>query len=62
MTWRKSTFSTTNGGACVEVARTPAAAIAVRDSQDPHGPVLAFTPADWQDFIGQIKSGRPIPA
>ena len=59
MTWRKSTYSTTNGGGCVEVAHPAAAVVAVRDSTDPHGPALAFTPADWQDFLRQIKTGRP---
>lgn len=57
MTWRKSTYSTTNGGACVEVACPAAPAIiAVRDSQDPRGPHLLFTPADWQQFLRHIKA------
>ncbi|WP_436495065.1 DUF397 domain-containing protein [Actinokineospora sp. HUAS TT18] len=37
--WRKSTFS--GGGECVEVARFPGV-IAVRDSKNPAGGVLAF--------------------
>ncbi len=56
MTWRKSTYSTTNGGACVEVACPAPAIVAVRDSQDPHGPHLLFTPADWQQFLRHIKA------
>jgi hypothetical protein len=59
MTWRKSTYSTTNGGGCAEVAHPSVAVVAVRDSTDPHGPALAFTPADWQDFLRQIKTGHP---
>jgi len=35
--WRKSTFSGSNGGNCVEVARTLGA---LRDSKNPSGPVL----------------------
>lgn len=40
--WRKSTHSTSNGGDCVEVAAV-SGVIAVRDSKDPHGPVLLLT-------------------
>lgn len=56
--WRKSSYTGNNGGNCVEVMRTPTAVVAVRDSKDPAGPKLAFTPADWQQFIHQIKRGR----
>jgi hypothetical protein len=62
VTWRKSSHSGSNGGGCVEVARTPEAVVAVRDSKDPDGPRLAFTAADWQAFIRLIKDGRPGPA
>ena len=56
--WRTSSYSGNNGGACVEAAAIPAAVL-IRDSTDPHGPVLAFKPRDWQRFAGQIKSGTP---
>jgi hypothetical protein len=54
-TWRKSSYSGNNGGNCVEAA-TAARKIAIRDSKDPHGPVLAFTPKDWQRFADRIKA------
>ena len=54
-TWRKSTYSGNNGGNCVEVGAADRA-IAVRDSKDPHGPVLAFTAKDWQRFAAQVKA------
>jgi Domain of unknown function (DUF397) len=54
--WRKSFYSGTNGGACVEAARTLPAAIAVRDSKDPAGPKLIFTPADWAAFTTAIRA------
>jgi uncharacterized protein DUF397 len=59
--WRKASYSGTNGGGCVEVARC-LPAVAVRDSKDPDGPRLVFTPADWQAFTDQVKAGEHRPA
>ena len=56
-TWRKSTYSGSNGGDCIEVA-TLADSIAVRDSKDRTGPVLTFSPAGWEGFISGIKTGE----
>ncbi|MCM0678838.1 DUF397 domain-containing protein [Micromonospora phytophila] len=39
------------GGACVEVADNLPGVVAVRDSKDPTGPVLAFTPTSWRTFV-----------
>jgi hypothetical protein len=55
--WRKSSRSGGNGGDCVEVADNLPGIVAVRDSKDPHGPVLTFTPDAWQTFVGEAKSG-----
>ena len=41
--WRKSSRSGDNGGACVEVARNLPRIVAVRDSKNPHGPVLIIS-------------------
>jgi len=49
--WRKSTRSGASGGNCVEVADNLPGAVAVRDSKDPHGPVLVFPPAAWRSFV-----------
>jgi hypothetical protein len=55
MNWRKSSYSSGNGGECIEVA-SPDDAVAVRDTkQDGTGPVLRFTPAAWRRFAGQVK-------
>lgn len=52
--WRKSSRSSGQGGACVEVAAlTPT--IAVRDSKNPDGPALVYTPDEWTTFIATIK-------
>jgi hypothetical protein len=53
--WRKSSYSSANGGACVEVAGDGAGVVAVRDSKNPDGPALVFTPADWSAFIASLK-------
>ncbi|WP_369365632.1 DUF397 domain-containing protein [Streptomyces sp. CG4] len=49
-TWRKSSYSGTSGGECVEVADLPAL-VAVRDSKNPGHGILALTPAAWADFL-----------
>ncbi|MEV4093658.1 DUF397 domain-containing protein [Streptosporangium saharense] len=54
--FRKSTLSG-GGNACVEVATNLPDLIAVRDSKDPSGPALAFTPAQWRSFIGRVNTG-----
>jgi hypothetical protein len=54
--WRKSSYSSGNGGACVEVAADGPGVVAVRDSKDPDGPALIFSPADWSAFIAGLKS------
>ncbi len=53
--WRKSSYSSANGGNCVEVAAGGPGVVAVRDSKDPDGPALIFTPADWSAFIAGLK-------
>jgi hypothetical protein len=55
--WRKSTRSGSTGN-CVEVADNLPGVIAVRDSKDPSGPALIFTPAEWDAFIGGAKDGE----
>ena len=58
--WRKSSRSG-NGSqqnGCVEVARNLPSIVAVRDSKDAHGPVLALAPAGWLGFIADVKAGQ----
>ena len=48
--WRKSSYSGSSGGDCVEVAGlTPH--IAVRDSKNPVGPHVTFSGTAWADFL-----------
>ncbi|MEH0932886.1 DUF397 domain-containing protein [Micromonospora sp. NPDC007208] len=54
--WRTSTRSSGNGN-CVEVA-TVDGQVAVRDSKDRSGPVLAFGAVAWRAFVlgvGEVR-------
>ena len=53
--WRRSSGIDT--GASVEVALLDNG-VAVRDSRKPEGPVLFFTPAEWDAFVGGAKDGE----
>jgi Domain of unknown function (DUF397) len=53
--WRKSSYSGSNGGACVEIG-TAGPAVAVRDSNHPDGPLLAFPASTWKAFTDQVKT------
>ncbi|MFC7547260.1 DUF397 domain-containing protein [Plantactinospora sp. GCM10030261] len=55
--WHKSTRSGPNCDNCVEVAFV-GGAIAVRDSKNPDGPALVFTPGEWDAFVGGAKDGE----
>ena len=56
--WRKSSYSGSTGGNCVEAAPGfVAGVVPVRDSKDPHGPALLFTAAAFASFVSAVKSG-----
>jgi hypothetical protein len=50
--WRKSSYSGSNGGECVEVAANDA--VFVRDTTDRSGPVLTFTADAWRMFVSTV--------
>ncbi len=56
--WRKSGYSGTNGGQCVEVAVNLPGVVAVRDSKDPDGLALVFAPDEWRAFISGARAGE----
>jgi hypothetical protein len=54
--WIKSSRSTGNG-ACVEVKSPAVESVVVRDSKDPQGPVLTFSPEEWTVFVDDVDRG-----
>lgn len=49
--WRKSSHSSDTGGECIEVAAIGSGTVAVRDSKDPEGPALTFSPEAFTAFV-----------
>ncbi|MFR9673138.1 DUF397 domain-containing protein [Streptomyces sp. TR06-5] len=61
LVWRKSTYSDSSGGECLEMAPTRSA-VHVRDSKDTAGPVLRVPRAAWRCFVARLRedaSGPP---
>jgi hypothetical protein len=55
--WRRSAASDRADAAAVEVALLDEG-VAVRDSRQPDGDVLFFTPGEWDAFVGGAKDGE----
>lgn len=57
LTWFKSSYSDSEGGNCLEAARTPAR-IHVRDSKlGPQSGSFSATPAAWNRFLDRVRRG-----
>jgi hypothetical protein len=53
-TWRKSTYSSGDGGQCLETA-SDGGAVMVRDTVDRDGVVLMVSPKAWQSFVDRLR-------
>lgn len=56
LAWLKAKSSTANGQ-CVEIAAADGK-IAIRDSKDPEGPVLVYTPGEFSAFLEGARNGE----
>ncbi|MFD0150484.1 DUF397 domain-containing protein [Streptomyces sp. NPDC055721] len=56
--WRKSSYSNSDGGECVEVSDNFTSLVPVRDSKVPSGPVLVFPARGWSSFVAAVKGGQ----
>lgn len=48
--WFKSSYSSGEGGACLEIAAHPTA-VHIRDSKNPEGPHFTVAPDAWTAFL-----------
>lgn len=54
--WFKSSFSTLTN--CVETQLYADGSVDVRNSNDPQGPVVRFTKAEWAAFVAGAENGE----
>ncbi|MGP4022988.1 DUF397 domain-containing protein [Actinomadura sp. 3N407] len=54
LTWRKSSYSSSQGDECVELADLNGG-IGVRDSKDPHGPKLVMDADEFAALVAALK-------
>ncbi len=57
--WFKSSYSSGEGGACVEVAAQPRT-IRIRDSKNPETAQLTVTLAGWTAFVAYVREGDQV--
>lgn len=50
-------WSGPNGGQCVELKQLPDGRVALRQSTDPAGPALVYTPDEIRAFVRGVKDG-----
>ncbi|MFC8370007.1 MULTISPECIES: DUF397 domain-containing protein [unclassified Streptomyces] len=54
VSWRKSSYSNSDGADCLEVADDLPGLTPVRDSKNPQGPALLFTADAWNRFVASL--------
>ena len=57
-TWRRSSYSGSNGGECIEVGSHYGRVVLVRDTKDREGTILQVRSAVWRRFADRVKSGQ----
>ena len=59
--WLKSSYSGNGGANCIEWApkiATTSGTVPIRDSKDPNGPTLFFSPQAWASFVSAVNAGE----
>ncbi|MEU1118848.1 MULTISPECIES: DUF397 domain-containing protein [unclassified Streptomyces] len=57
LAWTKSSYSNSEGGDCLEVARDRGEFLHIRDSKLPASPQITVTAPAWSAFIGAVQPG-----
>jgi hypothetical protein len=57
VTWRKSSYSNSDGGQCLEVSDSIPSVVPVRDSKAPARGALLFRATAWAAFVDGVKRG-----
>ncbi|MFJ4975175.1 DUF397 domain-containing protein [Streptomyces coeruleorubidus] len=52
--WRKSSYSGSSGGECVEVADLGTPGVGVRDSKKPEAGILTVSPEAYAAFVAHV--------
>ncbi|MGX7760917.1 DUF397 domain-containing protein [Streptomyces angustmyceticus] len=58
--WIKSSYSSGEGGNCLEWSPAHAGThgtVPVRDSKNPNGPAVTFHPTAWSAFVTGVQAG-----
>lgn len=55
LTWRKSSYSNSDGGQCLEFAPGHPSLVPVRDSKDPSRGALLIEATAWSAFVAGVK-------
>ncbi|MEO3855774.1 DUF397 domain-containing protein [Acrocarpospora sp. B8E8] len=56
--WRKSSYSGSSGGDCIEVAPLSQGRVGLRDTEALDLPPLVVSPAAWRAFVEGAKAGE----
>lgn len=55
--WRKSSYSNSEGGSCLEILDGHRWGVPIRDSKNPHGPAVIVPASAWSTFVTAVRSG-----
>lgn len=55
--WHKSSYSTDNGGTCVETQATADGLVALGDSKDRSLGAFTFPGVQWRAFVDAVRRG-----
>ncbi|WP_308043769.1 DUF397 domain-containing protein [Streptomyces olivaceus] len=55
--WRRSSYSSDQGGSCLEVPDGHRRGVPVRDSKNPHCPAVIVPDRAWAAFVAVVGNG-----